>query len=72
MPTTTHHPDDGAAFNTTFHAVDNSQPHANVASERVMSQTNSDTDPESTDEREEEHDIKHFPSKKEETVLTIS
>ena len=60
MPTTTHHPDDGAAFNTNFHAVNNSQPHANVASERIMSQNNSDTDPESTDEREEEHDIKHF------------
>ena len=26
-----------------------------------MSQSNSDTDPESTDEREEEHEIKHFP-----------
>jgi hypothetical protein len=59
-PTTTHQPDDGAAFNTNFHAVNNSQPHANVVSERIMSQNNSDTDPESTDEREEEHDIKHF------------
>jgi hypothetical protein len=28
--------------------------------ERIMRQNNSDTDPESTDEREEEHDIKHF------------
>jgi hypothetical protein len=60
MPTTTHHPDDGAAFNANFHAVNNSQPHDNVASERIMSQSNSDTDPESTDEREEEHEIKHF------------
>ncbi len=72
MPTTTHHPDDGAAFNTNFHAVNNSQPHVNVASERIMSQNNSDIDPESTDEREEEHDINIFPSRKEETVLTIS
>ncbi len=55
MPTTTHHPDDGAALNTNFHAVNNSQPHDTVASERIMSQSNSDTDPESTDEREEEH-----------------
>ena len=60
MPTTTHHHDDDAVFNTNFHAVNNSQPHANVASERIMSQSNSDIDPESTDEREEEHDIKHF------------
>ena len=64
MPTTTHHPDDGAAFNTNFHSVNNSPPHANVASERIMSQNNSDTDPESTDEREEEHDIKHFSLEK--------
>ncbi len=60
MPTTSHHPDDGAAFNINFQAVNSSQPHANVASESIMSQSNSDTDPESTDEREEEHDIKHF------------
>jgi hypothetical protein len=34
--------------------------HANSASERTMSQSNLDPDPESTDEREEEHEIKHF------------
>jgi hypothetical protein len=48
------------------------QPHDNIAAERTMSQSNSDSDPESTDEREEEHEIKHFPSIKEETVSTIS
>ncbi len=32
-----------------------SQPHDNVASERIMSRSNSDSDPESTDEREEDH-----------------
>jgi hypothetical protein len=30
------------------------------ASERTMSQSNSDPDPESTDERKEEHEIQHF------------
>ncbi len=53
-PTTTHHHDIGIALHTNFHAVNNSQPHDNVASERIMSQSNSDSDPESTDEREEE------------------
>jgi hypothetical protein len=72
MQTTTHHHDYGAAFHTNFHVINNSQPHDNVASERTMSQSNSDQDPESTDEREEEHEIKHFPSIKEATVSTIS
>jgi hypothetical protein len=31
MQTTTHHHDDGAAFHTNFHAINNSQPHDNVA-----------------------------------------
>jgi hypothetical protein len=60
MQTTTHHHGDGAAFNTNFHAINNSQLHDNAASERTMSQSNSDPDPESTDEREEDHEIKHF------------
>jgi hypothetical protein len=60
-PTTTNHHDHGAAFHTNFHAVNNSQPHDNVASERTMSQSNSDPDPESTDECEEEHEINNFP-----------
>jgi hypothetical protein len=64
MQTTTHHHDYGAAFNTNFHAIDNSQLHDNAASERTMSQSNSDPDPESTDEREEEHEIKHFSLEK--------
>ncbi len=72
MQTTTHHHDDGAAFHTNFHAINNSQSHDNVAAERTMSQSNSDSDPESTDERKEEHEIKHFPSIKEATVSTIS
>ncbi len=56
----THHHDYGAAFNTNFHAINNSQLQDNAASERTTSQSNSDPDPESTDEREEEHEIKHF------------
>jgi hypothetical protein len=60
MQTSTHHHDYGAAFNTNLHAINNSQLHDNAASERTMSQSNSDPDPESTDEREEEHEIKHF------------
>jgi hypothetical protein len=60
MQTVTHHHDYGAAFHTNFHAINNSQPHDNVSSERTMSQSNSDPDPESTDEHEEEHEIKHF------------
>jgi hypothetical protein len=58
--TTTHHHGDGAAFNTNLHAINNSQGHDSSASERIMSQSNSDLDPKSTDEREEEHEIKHF------------
>jgi hypothetical protein len=61
MQTTTYHHDDGAAFHAIFHDINNSQLHDNVASERTMSQSNSDPDLESTDEREEEHKIKHFP-----------
>jgi hypothetical protein len=60
MQTTTYHHDDGAAFHANFHDINNSQPHDNVESERTMSQRNSDPDPESTDEREKEHEIKHF------------
>jgi hypothetical protein len=60
MQTTTHHHDYGAAFNTNFHANDNSQLHDNAALERTMSQSNLDPDPESTDEREEKPEIKHF------------
>jgi hypothetical protein len=60
MQTTTHYHDYSAAFNTNLHAIDNSQLHANAASERTMSQSNSDPDPESLDEREEEHEINHF------------
>ena len=72
MQTTTHHHDYGAAFITNLHAIDNSQLHDNAASERTMSQSNSDPDPESTDEREDEHEIKKIRSIKEATVLTIS
>ncbi len=57
---TTHHHGDGAAFNTNLHAIDNSQLHDSSASERIMSQSNSDPDPESTDKRDEEHEIKIF------------
>ena len=60
MQTTTHHHDYGAAFNTNFHAIDNSQLHDNAASERTITQSSSDSDPKSTDEREEEHETKHF------------
>ena len=67
MPTTTHHPDDGAAFNTNFHAVNNSQPHANVASERIMSQSNSDP---MSAKKSTKSNI--FRSIKEATVSTIS
>jgi hypothetical protein len=72
MQTATTHHDYGAAFHTNFRDINNSQPHDNVASERIMSRSNSDPDPESTDEREEEHEIKFFSSIKEATVSTNS
>ncbi len=72
MQATTHHHGDGAAFNTNFHAINNSQLRYNVTSENTMSQSNSDPEPESTDEREDEHEIKHFSLEKEVTVSKIS
>jgi hypothetical protein len=56
----THHHGDGAAFNTNLHAIHTSRLHDSAASERTMSQSNSDPYPDSNDEREEEHEIKHF------------
>ncbi len=48
------------SLNTKLYAIDNSHVHDNSAAERNMSQGNSDPDPESNDEREEEHEIKNF------------
>ncbi len=48
------------SLNTKLHGIDNSHVHDNSVAERNMSQGKSDPDPESNDEREEEHEIKHF------------
>jgi hypothetical protein len=51
---------DDVAFHNNLHAIDNSQFHDSAAAERTMSQSYSDPDPESTYQREEEYEIKHF------------
>jgi hypothetical protein len=48
------------SLNINLHAIDKSHLHDISAAERNMSQGNSDPDHKSTDERKEEHEIKHF------------